>query len=136
MEECKGDLEELEEDETNEPDTRSIFIGNVHFNTSVDELKELFANCGNIERATIAEDKQGYSKGYAFIEFAAMESVTNALGLDGELFKKRKLKVIPKRTNLPGKGRRRRNRFMSQMVFMPRPITFSRRRRSYRNKEE
>lgn len=57
MEDCKGDLEDLPEVETNEADTRSIFIGNVHFNTSQDELKELFVNCGEIERAHIAEDK-------------------------------------------------------------------------------
>ena len=68
------------------------------------------------------------------MEFTDFESVNNALAMDGETFKKRKLKVIPKRTNLPGRGRRRRSRFMSQMVFMPRPITFARRRR-FRNRE-
>ena len=68
------------------------------------------------------------------MEFTDYESVNNALALDGESFKKRKLKVIPKRTNLPGRGRRRRSRSMMQMVFMPRPITFARRRR-FRNRE-
>jgi polyadenylate-binding protein 2 len=112
MEDSKEDLPDISTEEASEADKKSIFIGNVHFNTSIDELKELFGECGEIERATIAEDKFGQAKGYAFMEFKEVESVSNAIGMDGTVFKKRKIKVIPKRTNLPGKARRRRSRFM------------------------
>lgn len=49
--------EESSNAEVSESDLRSVFVGNVHFKTTVEELKEIFGDCGTIERITIAEDK-------------------------------------------------------------------------------
>ena len=47
-----------------DPDERSIFVKNVHFSATVDDLKEHFSDCGEINRVTIPVDKMsGKSKG-------------------------------------------------------------------------
>lgn len=89
--------------ETAEADARSIYVGNVDYATTVDELKNHFQACGAINRITIPCDKfSGHPKGFAYIEFAAEESVQNAMALNESLFRNRLLKVTPKRTNIPG----------------------------------
>ena len=45
-------------------DDRSIFVGNVDFSTTGEELMGYFSSCGTIERVTILSDKFGNPKGY------------------------------------------------------------------------
>lgn len=40
-----------------DPDERSIFVKNVHFNSTPEELKNHFNDCGEIKRVTIPVDK-------------------------------------------------------------------------------
>ncbi|KAG0251963.1 cytoplasmic RNA-binding protein [Mortierella polycephala] len=84
-------------------DSRSIYVGNVDWGSTPEELQSHFQSCGTINRITILCDKwTGKSKGYAYVEFADPSSVTNAMVLDESLFRARLLKVTPKRTNVPG----------------------------------
>jgi polyadenylate-binding protein 2 len=93
--------------ESEEIDKRSIFIGNVDYSASTEELREIFKECGNIERVTIPIDKFSMQpKGYAYIEFSEATSVFKAQSLNDKAFKSRKLKVLPKRTNVPGMKKR------------------------------
>eukprot|EP01098_Paradermamoeba_levis_P007519 TRINITY_DN310_c0_g1_i1.p1 TRINITY_DN310_c0_g1~~TRINITY_DN310_c0_g1_i1.p1 ORF type:complete len:232 (-),score=70.98 TRINITY_DN310_c0_g1_i1:186-821(-) len=86
-----------------EVDKRSIYIGNVDYSTTAEELQTHFQSCGTINRLTILCDKwTGHPKGFAYIEFAEEESVNNSVLLEGSIFRGRPLKVIPKRTNIPG----------------------------------
>ncbi|RLV92425.1 hypothetical protein DV515_00013793 [Chloebia gouldiae] len=58
---------------------------------------------GNINRVTILCDKfSGHPKGYAYIEFEEQSSVKAAVELDESVFRGRVIKVLPKRTNMPG----------------------------------
>merc|ERR1711924_558571 len=58
---------------------------------------------GQINRITILVDKfSGQPKGFAYIEFADEQAVQNSLLLNGSLFRGRQLKVIQKRTSVPG----------------------------------
>ncbi len=52
----------------------------------------------------------GMPKGFAYIEFAEESSVKHATILDNIVFRERKLKVVPKRTNVPGMSYRGRGR--------------------------
>lgn len=98
---------ETEPAESEEKDKRSIFIGNVDYSASTEELREIFKECGGIERVTIPIDKFSMqSKGYAYIEFSDPTSVFKAQSLNDKAFKGRKLKVLPKRTNIPGMKKR------------------------------
>merc|ERR1711939_133764 len=99
-------------------DARSVFVGNVDYSTTAEELQAHFKSCGVIHRVTIQRDHfTSHPKGFAYIEFADSDSATNALVLNETLFKGRQLKVTPKRTNLPGmnkRGGRGRRRFMGR----------------------
>merc|ERR1719226_322193 len=86
-----------------EIDKRSVYAGNVDYGSTPEELQEHFKSCGQINRITILVDKwTGSPKGFAYIEFADEQSVQNSLLLNGSLFRGRQLKVIQKRTNVPG----------------------------------
>lgn len=97
-----------------EADARSIYVGNVDYQSTAEELEQHFHGCGSINRVTIQCDKfSGHPKGFAYIEFADKDSVTTSLALDESLFRGRQIKVCAKRTNRPGisttnRGRRPR----------------------------
>jgi len=86
-----------------EADSRSIYVGNVDYGATPEELQGHFQSCGTINRVTILCDKfTGQPKGYAYIEFQEPESIANAVLLSDSLFRGRQIKVVPKRTNVPG----------------------------------
>ncbi|KAJ1557412.1 cytoplasmic RNA-binding protein, partial [Nowakowskiella sp. JEL0078] len=83
-------------------DLRSIYIGNVDYSSTPEEVQAHFQACGIINRVTILCDKfTGHPKGFAYVEFASPDSVNNAVLLNESPFKGRLLKVTPKRTNVP-----------------------------------
>ena len=71
---------------------KTIYVGNIQWDTSEEELKTLFSRCGKVDSATIIRDKEnGRSKGYAFI---SMENADRALQeLNGCELRGRSLKV-------------------------------------------
>ncbi|KAG8144221.1 hypothetical protein E2320_001316, partial [Naja naja] len=78
-----------------EADQRSIYVGNVDYGGTAEELESYFNSCGQINRVTILCDKfSGHPKGQSSLK-AAME-------LDEGTFRGRVIKVLPKRTNFPG----------------------------------
>ncbi|KAI8339633.1 hypothetical protein BC941DRAFT_421030 [Chlamydoabsidia padenii] len=84
-------------------DIRSIYVGQVDYGTTPEELQAFFEQCGPINRVTILRDKYtGHPKGYGFIEFSDESSVAHALSLDQAEFRGRQLKVTAKRANVPG----------------------------------
>ncbi|NXN03872.1 PABP2 protein, partial [Sylvia borin] len=86
-----------------EVDQRSIYVGNVDYGGTAEELESHFNSCGQINRVTILCDKfSGHPKGYAYIEFEEQSSVKAAVELDESMFRGRVIKVLPKRTNMPG----------------------------------
>lgn len=84
-------------------DGRSIYVGNVDYSATAQELEAHFHGCGSINRVTILCDKfSGHPKGFAYVEFGDKDSVQTAMALDDSLFKGRQIKVVSKRTNQPG----------------------------------
>mmetsp|Transcript_22365 Transcript_22365/g.48823 ORF Transcript_22365/g.48823 Transcript_22365/m.48823 type:complete len:196 (+) Transcript_22365:68-655(+) len=95
--------DEAVDDSIAEADKRSVYVGNVDYGGSPEELQEHFKACGAINRITIMVDKfTGQPKGFAYMEFADEASIQNAVLLSDSLFRGRQLKVTPKRTNIPG----------------------------------
>ncbi|KAH8113423.1 polyadenylate-binding protein 2 [Phellopilus nigrolimitatus] len=96
------------EDDRQAADERSIYVGNVDYSASPEEIQAHFQACGTINRVTILCDKfTGHPKGFAYVEFADPAFVETAMSLNESLFKGRLIKVTPKRTNIPGFGRGR-----------------------------
>jgi len=90
--EAKGDI-----------DSRSVYVGNVDYSATATELEQHFHGCGSVNRVTILCDKfSGHPKGFAYVEFADKENIENAIQLTDSLFKGRQIKVVAKRTNVPG----------------------------------
>ena len=75
-------------------DGRSIFVGNVDYGASPEEIQAHFQSCGSINRVTILLDKfTGHPKGYAYVEFSEPNLVTQALVLNDSHFRGRSIKV-------------------------------------------
>jgi polyadenylate-binding protein 2 len=96
------------EDEKALIDSRSVFVGNVDYAATAEDIQAHFQACGTINRITILCDKfTGHPKGFAYVEFAEPEFIDPALALDNSLFHGRLIKVMAKRTNVPGFNRGR-----------------------------
>ena len=51
-----------------------LYVGNLAFQTSSDELQQLFSQAGTVESASIVEDREtGRSRGFGFVEMATPE---------------------------------------------------------------
>ncbi|XP_064640328.1 polyadenylate-binding protein 2-B-like [Lineus longissimus] len=93
----------LSKEEKIEVDARSIYVGNVDYSATAEELEAHFHGCGAVNRVTILCDKfSGHPKGFAYVEFADKDDVKTAVGFNESLFKGRQIKVSAKRANLPG----------------------------------
>uniref|UniRef100_A0A7S0J6Y5 RRM domain-containing protein n=2 Tax=Calcidiscus leptoporus TaxID=127549 RepID=A0A7S0J6Y5_9EUKA len=107
QEQVEEEMQEGTEENGSEADARSVYVGNVDYSSTPEELQELFAPCGTVNRITILCDKFKNPKGYAYVEFAEVEAVEAAVALTDTDFKGRQIKVTAKRTNVPGMGKGR-----------------------------
>lgn len=100
--ELQKESQDLAAEDKKDVDARSIYVGNVDYESTPEELQAHFQSCGTINRVTIVCDKYtGHPKGFAYIEFAEPALVAQALVLNESTFRGRPLKIVPKRTNLP-----------------------------------
>lgn len=98
---------ETEEDKE-AADARSVYVGNVDYGATPEEIQAHFQSCGTINRVTILCDRfSGHPKGYAYVEFAEPTHVQHAVVLNDSMFRGRLIKVTAKRTNVPGYTRGR-----------------------------
>ncbi|MBN1144384.1 MAG: RNA-binding protein, partial [Bacteroidales bacterium] len=63
----------------------NIYVGNLHFNVSEDELRKAFEEYGEVASVKIISDKySGRSKGFGFVEMLNDNEAKNAIdGLNG-----------------------------------------------------
>src|SRR5438034_10052790 len=85
-----------------------LYMGNLAFQTTSEELQSLFAQAGTVESASVVEDRMtGRSRGFGFVEMATPEEATAAIEqLNGKEFAGRNLTVneARPRTDRPGGG--------------------------------
>ena len=93
---------------------KNIFVGNLSFNTSEDELRQIFETYGQVERVSILTDREtGRSRGFGFVEMANAEEGEKAIaGLNGSQFGGRTINVNEARpkADRPSGGRGERGR--------------------------
>ncbi|MGI8641424.1 MAG: RNA recognition motif domain-containing protein [Pyrinomonadaceae bacterium] len=72
-----------------------LYVGNLSFDTSSQDLEELFGGLGTVESATIIEDRDtGRSRGFAFVEMSSKEEAAQAIEqFNGKEIDGRELKV-------------------------------------------
>jgi cold-inducible RNA-binding protein len=57
-----------------------LYVGNLSFQTTSEELQELFGQAGKVESASVVEDRDtGRSRGFAFVEMSTSEEATSAI---------------------------------------------------------
>jgi cold-inducible RNA-binding protein len=57
-----------------------LYVGNLSFNTSTQDLEKMFGEIGSVTSASIIEDRDtGQSRGFAFIEMSSKEEGQNAI---------------------------------------------------------
>jgi len=93
---------------------KNIFVGNLSFNTTEDELRQLFSAYGQVDRVSIMTDRDtGRSRGFGFVEMANTEDGEKAIAaLNGSQLGGRTLNVNearpkPERSAGGGGGRGR-----------------------------
>lgn len=92
---------------------KNIFVGNLDFNVSEDELRNLFGTYGQVDRVTILTDRDtGRSRGFGFVEMTNAEDGEKAIAaLNGTQLAGRTLNVNearPKAERAGGGGGRDR----------------------------
>ena len=57
-----------------------LYVGNLSFQTSSEDLQQLFSQAGTVESATVVEDRDtGRSRGFGFVEMASKEDGEKAI---------------------------------------------------------
>ena len=74
---------------------KNIFVGNLDFSTTEDDLRQLFATYGQVDRVSIMTDRDtGRSRGFGFVEMSSSEDGEKAIAaLNGSQLGGRKLNV-------------------------------------------
>src|SRR5260221_5776041 len=72
-----------------------LYVGNLSFQTSSEDLQQLFAQAGTVESASVVEDREtGRSRGFGFVEMATKEEGEAAIQqFNGKEFNGRNLNV-------------------------------------------
>ncbi len=59
---------------------KNIFVGNLSFSTTEDELRQMFEAYGQVDRVSIMTDRDtGRSRGFGFVEMASNEDGDKAI---------------------------------------------------------
>jgi cold-inducible RNA-binding protein len=74
---------------------KKLYVGNLAFQTTSQDLQTLFAQAGTVESASVIEDRDtGRSKGFAFVEMSTDEEAAAAIDqFNGKEVDGRALKV-------------------------------------------
>lgn len=90
----------------------SIYVGNLNYEITQDDLNEVFAEYGTVKRVHLPTDREtGRKRGFGFVEMGTEDEETAAIAaLDGAEWMGRSLKVNkarPRETRGSGGGGRR-----------------------------
>lgn len=87
----------------------NIFVGNLNYSTTQEDLHATFAQFGNVERVSVVTDRDsGQPRGFAFVEMTNSDEAQNAISqLNGTELNGRALNVNearPKPSGNSGRG--------------------------------
>ena len=78
-----------------------LFVGNLSFETSDDDLKETFSKAGACEMASVIRDRMtGRSRGFGFVEMGSDEEAQRAIAeLNGKDLRALSAKALARRSS-------------------------------------
>ena len=88
-------------------DNSKLYVGNLDYSVTSDQLGQLFAEAGNVVNATVLTDKySGRSRGFGFVEMGSPEEAKKAIEMfNGKDFNGRNLVVNEARPQQPREDR-------------------------------
>jgi RNA recognition motif-containing protein len=83
-----------------------LYVGNLSFRVTSDDLFEHFSQAGTVESANVVQDREtGRSRGFGFVEMASDDEATNAISeFNGQEYDGRNLVVNEARPRGEGGG--------------------------------
>ena len=86
---------------------KKLYVGNLAFETTSEDLQELFGQAGACDSAAVITDRStGQSRGFGFVEMGSNAEAQKAIQqFDGHEFKGRALRVNEAREDNRGGGR-------------------------------
>lgn len=75
--------------------SKKLYVGNLSFNSTEDDLRDLFGRHGSVESVAVITDREtGRPRGFAFVEMDQASAAQDAISaLDGTDFAGRTIKV-------------------------------------------
>jgi len=84
-----------------------LYVGNLPFNTTENELQEIFAQAGAVQEVTLMQDRfTGKSRGFAFVTMGSDDEAQNAISkFNGHTMEGRPMtEARPREQRPPGGG--------------------------------
>ncbi len=90
-----------------------LYVGNISFQVTDEDLKELFKEAGTVESVKVVTDRYtGRSRGFAFVEMSSEEEAKSAIEkFNGFSFKEREIVVNVARPRTEKRSFRERKRY-------------------------
>ena len=87
--------------------SKKLYIGNLPFTTTEDELRAVFERHGSVDSVSVITDREtGRARGFAFVEMSEPNSAQDAIrALDGTQFGGRSITVNEAKARAGGSGR-------------------------------
>ncbi|MEF1289778.1 RNA recognition motif domain-containing protein [Vibrio sp. M260118] len=83
-----------EQDPSNDPSTKTLYVGNLPYKANESHVKELFAKHGEVFAVRLMKDKRtGKRRGFGFVVMAASDTQTAIEALNEKDYMQRTLKV-------------------------------------------
>ena len=95
--------------------TTKLYVGNLSYETTEEELQELFAQAGSVASVALPTDREtGRPRGFGFVEMSSEEEARKAITMfNGQTLRDRQLKVNESRPREEGGGGRSGGGFRS-----------------------
>ena len=61
------------------PMWKKLFVGNINWNASKEDLEEVFGEFGELEEVILIKDENGRSKGFGFVTFVNADDAQTAI---------------------------------------------------------
>ncbi len=86
--------------------TTKLYVGNLSYDTTEDDLREMFAQAGTVESVALPVDRDtGRPRGFGFVEMSSAEEARKAISmLDGQTVRERQIKVNEAKPQAPRGG--------------------------------
>ncbi|XP_067938564.1 squamous cell carcinoma antigen recognized by T-cells 3-like [Watersipora subatra] len=95
LKKTKTDLGSAETSDYSSTDNTTVFVSNLSYTTTEEQLQERFSQCGQVKEVRLMKSRGDKSKGFAYVEFSTIEPVVSALKLDRADVQGRPMYVSP-----------------------------------------